>query len=431
MKSPIAPNADTLIPKEHVSTWRILARRAIWLLFPIGILVAALVGLHLAARPAPSSHHMSQAIILGHTPVRGVNLGGWLVAEQWINPSSDIWKDLNSNSSWTEMDAAAAYASAPAAVKSQLQSRFDAHRKSWITEDDIKQIVAANFNTLRIPIGYWIGENMTNSDTKSSPWNTFATGSLAYLDNAIRNWGVKYNVSILVDLYGTMDGNKWPDPGQAKLPIAKYNTTLNTTIFLANRYQSDVAFLGIGLLSTPTDDSHLRSLLYYYMDAYRAVRRFSNNIVLTTCPLKSYQHPGDSSAVMSNDKTFMKFMINPDLPSTITNTWMEWQLLMNSDASFGSSIDAGVKNWTANFDGWNATEPLFVGGWNLNVNSNSSSAITSTAQKQTLASQLLNIMNKAPRGWVYEHWKTDNSGNSSRGWGWSLQTVLKDGITLS
>lgn len=35
--------------------------------------------------------HVQQSIRAGTTPCRGVNLGGWLVAEHWMTSSSVIW----------------------------------------------------------------------------------------------------------------------------------------------------------------------------------------------------------------------------------------------------------------------------------------------------------------------------------------------------
>jgi len=35
--------------------------------------------------------HIQYAIRAGHVPVRGVNLGGWLVAENWINSKDPLW----------------------------------------------------------------------------------------------------------------------------------------------------------------------------------------------------------------------------------------------------------------------------------------------------------------------------------------------------
>ena len=35
--------------------------------------------------------HIQYAIRAGRVPVRGVNLGGWLVVENWINSKDPLW----------------------------------------------------------------------------------------------------------------------------------------------------------------------------------------------------------------------------------------------------------------------------------------------------------------------------------------------------
>ena len=39
--------------------------------------------------------HIQSSIRSGKVPVRGVNLGGWLVAENWINPDDALWDGVD------------------------------------------------------------------------------------------------------------------------------------------------------------------------------------------------------------------------------------------------------------------------------------------------------------------------------------------------
>jgi len=41
--------------------------------------------------------HIQSAIRSGQVPSRGVNLGGWLVTEHWINPKDAIWNGVDPN----------------------------------------------------------------------------------------------------------------------------------------------------------------------------------------------------------------------------------------------------------------------------------------------------------------------------------------------
>lgn len=41
------------------------------------------------------SNHIQHSIRTGKVPVRGINLGGWLVVEHWINPKDPLWDGQN------------------------------------------------------------------------------------------------------------------------------------------------------------------------------------------------------------------------------------------------------------------------------------------------------------------------------------------------
>ena len=45
--------------------------------------------------------HIQYAIRWGLVPIRGVNLGGWLVVENWINSGDALWNGVNSTVSTT------------------------------------------------------------------------------------------------------------------------------------------------------------------------------------------------------------------------------------------------------------------------------------------------------------------------------------------
>ncbi len=44
--------------------------------------------------PLVESEHVKYKIQRGEIPMRGVNLGGWLVLERWMTGDSPVWKDV-------------------------------------------------------------------------------------------------------------------------------------------------------------------------------------------------------------------------------------------------------------------------------------------------------------------------------------------------
>lgn len=60
----------------------------------------------------------------------------------------------------------------------KANSAFASHWSSWITQDDITEMVSYGLNTIRVPVGYWMREDLVYSDSEHFP-----QGGLQYLEN--------------------------------------------------------------------------------------------------------------------------------------------------------------------------------------------------------------------------------------------------------
>jgi glucan 1,3-beta-glucosidase len=100
--------------------------------------------------------HIQSAIRNGLVATRGVNLGGWLVAEYWLSHSSDIWTGVDPDiAHMGEYHLMKALRS----KNKNVDKVFKVHRDSWITEADIDEIARYGLNTVRVPVGWWIMED--------------------------------------------------------------------------------------------------------------------------------------------------------------------------------------------------------------------------------------------------------------------------------
>ncbi|CAM4899379.1 unnamed protein product [Rotaria socialis] len=149
----------------------------------------------------------------------------------------------------------------------------------YITEEDFRDIAAANMNTVRIPVGYWIigFDNQPGGDPDG--WKVYAP--------------------VLVSFHaanGSQNGNDHSspaDPGNSHWSAYSENVenALDAAEWLAQRYSADdVALLGIGLLTEPEETSNEDVLKRYYYDAYGRIRLFSD-CLLTVAPLLYQQGP--------------------------------------------------------------------------------------------------------------------------------------------
>ncbi|KAJ7285147.1 exo-beta-1,3-glucanase [Mycena rebaudengoi] len=207
-------------------------------------------------------HSFTPQFPYGSQPVRGVNLGGWLVLERWITPS--LFKtDPKIIDEWTYGQ----YKTT--ASVSALQN----HWKTFIVEDDFKQIAAAGLNHVRIPIGYWAFQVTTGEP--------FIQGSLTYLNLAI-GWARKYGLKVIIDLHGAPGSQNGFSESGRRVKDPTWHTNKNNVArtqavikMMANMYknQADVVSM-IAPLNEPA--GWLNGLLavarQFWNDSYGDIR---------------------------------------------------------------------------------------------------------------------------------------------------------------
>nr|XP_019047287.1 hypothetical protein I302_03896 [Kwoniella bestiolae CBS 10118]OCF26217.1 hypothetical protein I302_03896 [Kwoniella bestiolae CBS 10118] len=83
----------------------------------------------------------------GHDPMRGVNIGGWLVLEPWITPSLFLNKPDWVVDEWTY----GIYMN----YQNDTMGEIRRHWNTWFKYEEMKDIAAVGLNTIRIQIGFW------------------------------------------------------------------------------------------------------------------------------------------------------------------------------------------------------------------------------------------------------------------------------------
>jgi len=137
--------------------------------------------------------------------IRGVNLGSQFVVEPWM--ASDEWSAMGCDSnSKSEFDCVSQLG------QSQANSAWAKHWSSWTTQADITEMKSYGLNTIRIPVGYWIREDIVYSDSEHFP-----QGGLQYLEQ-ICGWASDAGMYIVIDLHGAPGAQvaSNPDTGQVR-----------------------------------------------------------------------------------------------------------------------------------------------------------------------------------------------------------------------
>lgn len=136
-----------------------------------------LIGLALADRWLPESQK-----------IRGVNLGSHFIVEPWM--AGDTWKKIGCEGLDDEWSCTAKL------TQSVANAKFKDHWNTWITQDDIKEIKSYGLNTIRVPVGFWINEDLVDRKQEYYP-----QGGLYYLDRLV-GWAADAGLHVIIDLHG-------------------------------------------------------------------------------------------------------------------------------------------------------------------------------------------------------------------------------------
>ncbi|KAJ0410018.1 hypothetical protein ATCC90586_000877 [Pythium insidiosum] len=367
--------------------------------------------------PSVQQHeHVQYAIRSGRVQSRGVNLGGWLVAEYWMSKSSEIWKGV------AEHDANSgeqtAFKKTPRDVAT---ARFQRHRDTFITEESIAAIAKAGLNTVRVPVGYWIVGFDKHDTSQRRQWQNYAPGGLEYLDRLIRVWAKRHNVAVIISMHaakGSQNGADHSSPEEKdKSHWAHYSenvaSTLDSVVFLAKRYKGDDAFLGIGLLNEPGGTTPNNQLYKYYEDAYQAIRvDGGNDCILTIAPL-----------LWEQSADFMTHL----LPGA-TNVWVEWHRYFvwgYEQASEDELLNSAIPKYRSDVDAWRqrSDKKMFIGEFSF---ATAGKFQNLDRLREFARRQMEVLLGTVNGGWTFWSWRIDGDENGANPW--SLQSMLRLGI---
>ncbi|ETW05945.1 hypothetical protein H310_03579 [Aphanomyces invadans] len=351
--------------------------------------------------------HVQEQIRNGQVKAKGVNLGGWLVAEEWMTWDSPLWWDVPSSHH-------SEYHAMEFLGQVQGQKQFDMHWAQWTTETDIKLIAQANLNMVRVPVGYWIQGCTGLPPALFKQCDIYAKGGLVYLDKLIRDWAKKYDIAVLISIHGAPGSQNGADhsgsiDGRSHWTESYDNVwaTRQLVSFLVRRYNADEAFLGIGLLNEPAGTTNQATMQQYYHDVYYDVRTVvGSNCILTLSPILWFQGRGAGP----NLEDFGRYMYN---------VWVEWHpyLIWGYEGKSESDIIQGAVGWARQIRDWTG-HPLFLGEWSF---ATAGGTFQTEASKSLLVDTMLNMVDNARGGWSIWSWRV--AGNNP--WnGWNVRGLL-------
>ncbi|CCD26748.1 glucan 1,3-beta-glucosidase NDAI_0I01790 [Naumovozyma dairenensis CBS 421] len=183
-------------------------------------------------------------------PIRGVNIGGWLVLEPYITPS--LFEAFRTNPNNDDGIPVDEYHFCQQLGKEVAQSRLEAHWHTFYQEEDFANIKSQGFNLVRIPIGYWAFELIDDEDP-------YVKGSQEQkLDQAIQ-WAEKYGLKVWVDLHGAVGSQNGFDNSGLRDNIAflddeNLEVTVKVLNYLLEKYSAEEylkTVIGVELINEP------------------------------------------------------------------------------------------------------------------------------------------------------------------------------------
>ncbi|KAJ3204575.1 hypothetical protein HDU82_005749 [Entophlyctis luteolus] len=204
-----------------------------------------------------------------HT-IRGVSLGALFVFEPWLAEAE--WARIGCGGQRSEFDCVMALGQTAA------DAAFQDHWDTWIARADITEITRAGLNTVRIPVGYWLREDIVYADSEHFP-----RGALPYLER-LCGWAADAGLYIIIDLHAAPGAQVASNPftGQyAPVPGFyvdwQYERALKflewiTTIIHTNRNFRNVGMLQVVNEPERSDAASPNLRAAFYPSAVRRIR---------------------------------------------------------------------------------------------------------------------------------------------------------------
>ncbi|KAI0019180.1 glycoside hydrolase superfamily [Xylariomycetidae sp. FL0641] len=387
-------------------------------------LVAVAGALVADARPAePSSKPVraSRRWLPGADKIRGVNLGSQFIIEPWM--ASDEWNSMGCGSANDE------WSCVQALGQDAADEAFKSHWSTWITGDDLQQIKSYGLNTVRIPVGFWINEDLVNDG------EYYPRGGLAYLDSLVGQCK-DAGLYVIMDLHGgpgvqqpnqQFTGHSVETPGM--YTPENYERLCQFMEWMTERIHTNEAYFNVGTLEVINEPVHASDypdfaadmVANMYPAAWERIRAKEDALGVSDANRVHIQYMADawgsgnpSSALpdttfaLYDDHRYLKW----DTSVAATQAGYlaaacgddrggsdivvgEWSISVADDAQYGAGLD--IKDTDAN-NGW------YTQYW--------------AAQAQAF---------ERSGGWVFWSWKC-NWIDGFNEWRWCYQSAVEAGV---
>lgn len=170
--------------------------------------------------------------------IRGVNMGSLFVLEPWM--ASTEWSNMGCGNAASEFDCVSALG------QDTANTAFQSHWGSWITQDDITQMKGYGLNTIRVPIGYWMDEDLVDASSEHFP-----QGGLKYLSQ-LCGWAADAGFYIIIDMHGAPGAQVATNADTGQVRPLSFDTVLVLTMISPRTLQALASIPTISMAAEPS-----------------------------------------------------------------------------------------------------------------------------------------------------------------------------------
>ncbi|KAI1636331.1 glycoside hydrolase family 5 protein [Biscogniauxia mediterranea] len=186
------------------------------------------------------THILGRRWLPSNDKIRGVNLGSQFIVEEWF--ARDEWASMGCKGFYDE------WSCVEALGQQAADAAFDKHWNTWITQDDISEMARYGLNTIRVPVGFWIKEDLVYESEH------YPRGGLKYLDRLV-GWAADAGLYVIMDLHGAPGSQTGKDeftghsvdvPGF--FTPENYERACQFLEWMAERIHTNNAYRSVGML---------------------------------------------------------------------------------------------------------------------------------------------------------------------------------------
>ncbi|KAI1343151.1 glycoside hydrolase family 5 protein [Xylariaceae sp. FL0016] len=353
--------------------------------------------------------------------VRGVNLGSQFIIEPWM--AGDEWSSMGCG------DAADEWSCVQSLGQDAADAAFKTHWGSWITDEDLEKIQSYGLNTVRIPVGFWINEDLVDDG------EYYPRGGLDYLDSLVGKC-TELGLYVIMDLHGgpgsqtanqQFTGHSVDTPGF--YTTDNYERAYKFLEWMTERIHTNAAYANVGMLEVMNEP------VQSYADSSAAADMIANYYPTAWTRIRDRE---DQLSVAESDRLHIQYMAEAwgsgdpttNLPDTTFASYDDHRYL-KWDTSIDASRD-GYINAACNDN--RGGDDIIIGEWSISVADDvqysSDLDIKDTDANNAWYTDFWAAQAQAferSGGWVFWSWKCNYIAGFNE-WRWCYKSAVEAGI---